>query len=346
MVPIRSAKHKATPILLRRNPYWSTQSIPDELRFRFFRSADALATAAKDGTVDVAVMERIPTELYPTLDQEDASGAVDVTWQASPIYEQLQFNLGDALLQDVRVRQAIALATNRQGIIDTLVGGKARMLHSWVLPAQRAYAGDEQLTRYPYAPDRARQLLDAAGFVDTNGDGIREAPDTSAFTMTLLTTDSEPRIAVAARIAEDLRAVGLAVQSQPIPTADLYAPNGPLYQRTFQLALFGWLQGVEPAGKPLWSCTAIPGPDNAFTGNNFGGWCFEGAERNLSAATATLDARTRAAAFLRHQQIWTTELPAVPLFQRPIAVLHASTMRGIAPDALAPITWNVDEWQN
>jgi peptide/nickel transport system substrate-binding protein len=332
-------------ITLHRNPHWPNEELPDELRFRFFRSASALADAATSQAVDVAVAERIAGREYAALDRGMEEGAYAIAWLPSPVHEHLQFNLAVPALQDVRVRQAVALAMNRQGIARDILGGKVNVLHSWVLPAQHEYAGDEQLARYSFAPDRARALLDAAGFADRNGDGFREAPDGSALMFTLHTTDTEPRLAIADRIADDLRAVGLAVETQPLPTAQLYAPTGPLYQRTFQLALFGWLARVDPGGQPLWSCTAIPGADNAWTGNNFGGWCFEEAERTLRAATSTLDGRERAIAYLRHQQTWTRELPDVPLFQRPMVVLHATGIEGIVPDALAPITWNVDDWR-
>jgi peptide/nickel transport system substrate-binding protein len=333
-------------VVLSRNPYWSQQgSLPEQLIFRFFPSADELRSAVANGSVDAAALERIPQELYPYLDQDQQSGAARVTYLPGPVYEHLDLNLNDQRLQDPRVRQALAHALDRQGMIDALFGSKVKPLLSWILPEQRAfYAGDEQLSRYPFDPGRANSLLDDAGLTDKNGDGVRELASGQPFSMTLLTTDTPQRAAMAERIAADLKAVGIQVEPELQPIDQFYSPTGPLYRRTFQLALFAWIAGADPGGLPLWSCNAVPLQENGFTGNNFSGWCFEAAEWPLRRANSTLDERIRAQDYLKHQQFWTQEVPAIPLFQRPIAVIAHPRVQGIQPDPLAPITWNIDRW--
>lgn len=334
-------------IVLARNEYWpDKQTLPEQLIFRFFGNAEQLRGAVISGAVDVGELERIPQELFPYLDQDQQSGAARVSYLAGPVYEHLDLNLGDTHLQDVRVRQALAYALNRQAMIDDLLGGKVKPLNSWILPDQRAfYAGDEQLTRYAYAPDKARALLDEAGLSDGDGDGIRETAESQPLTLTLLTTDTPLRTALAERISTDLRAVGIQVERDVQPIEQFYSPTGPLYRRTFQLALFAWIAGADPNGLPLWSCNAVPIQENSYTGNNFSGWCFEAAEWPLRRATSTLDVRRRAQDYLKHQQLWTQEVPVIPLFQRPLAVLTAPQISGVVPDPLAPITWNVEQWR-
>ncbi|HSH83508.1 MAG TPA: peptide ABC transporter substrate-binding protein [Herpetosiphonaceae bacterium] len=333
-------------IVLSLNDYWPRrEGMPEQLRFHFFPAADDLRTALLRGEIDVGVLERVPSDLYRFLDQDAASGAAAVTYVSGPISEHVDFNLSEPLLQDIRVRQAIAHAINRQALANDLFGGKPAVLHSWILPDQAAYAGDEQLTRYPYDRDRARRLLDQAGLADTNGDGLRELSNGGTISLTLHTTDTPLRVEFARRIEADLREVGLLVRGTPLPIDQLYSPTGPLFRREFQLAAYGWLGGVEPAGTPLWSCTAVPAAENGFTGNNFAGWCVEPAEAFLRTAATSPDPRVRAAAYLRHQQLWSAELPSLPLLQRPIVVLHDPRIHDIEPDALAPITWNVDAWR-
>ena len=295
--------------------------------------------------MDVGTLERIPQELFAYLDQDQQSGAANVTYLPGPVHEHLDLNLNDERLQDPRVRQALAHAIDRQGMIDALFGSKVKPLWSWILPEQRAfYAGDEQLTRYPFDPGRANTLLDEAGLTDKNGDGVRELANGQPFTMTLLTTDTPQRTAMAERIAENLKAVGLQAEPELQPIDQFYSPTGPLYRRTFQLALFAWIAGADPGGLPLWSCNAVPLQENGFTGNNFSGWCFEAAEWPLRRANSTLDQRTRAQDYLKHQQLWTQEVPVIPLFQRPLAAIVRPRVQGVSPDPLAPITWNIDQW--
>ena len=333
-------------IVLGLNEYWpDKEGMPEQLRFQFFGTADDLRSALLRGEIDAGVLERIPINFYRFLDQDAASGTAGVTYVPGPVSEHVDLNLAEPLLQDVRVRRAIAHAINRQALVDELFGGKTTVLNSWILPDQPAYAGDEQLMRYPYDPEHARELLDEAGLGDANGDGLRDLPDGQTISLTLDTTDTSLRIEFSRRIEANLRDVGLRVSGNPMPVDQLYSPTGPLFRREFQLAAYGWLGGVEPAGTPLWSCSAVPAVENGFGGNNFAGWCFEPAEALLRTATTSLDARARAAAYLRHQQLWTQELPSIPLMQRPIAVLYDPRIRGLAPDALAPITWNIDAWR-
>lgn len=341
-----ASQERGKRLVLARNPYWpSGAGLPEQLIFRFFASADELRTAVVGGEVEVGVIERIPETLFPYLDQDQQSGAAQVTYVAGPVYEHLDFNLADQRLQDIRVRQAFAFALNRQGLSDALMGGKVPPLNSWILPEQRAYyAGDEQLTRYSYNPDRARTLLDEAGYTDTNGDGIRETADGQPLKFGLLTTDTPLRNQIAERMVADFAAVGVGINLEAQPVDQFYSPTGPLYRRTFQLALFAWITSADPGGLPLWSCNAVPTQDNGYSGNNFSGWCFEEAEWALRNANSTLDERTRAQNYLKHQQIWTREAPSVPLLQRPIAILAAPSLQNLAPDPLAPITWNLPQW--
>jgi peptide/nickel transport system substrate-binding protein len=332
-------------ITLTRNPFWPVKGLPEQLWFHFFGSEQALQAAVNRGAVDVAVLEHIPAELYRSLDGDAQKGAIRVTYLRGPVYEHLDFNLDEPLFQDLRVRRAFAYALNRQGMVDELAGGKTTPLESWILPDQPEYAGDEQLQRYPYDVAKARSLLDEAGLVDQNRDGIREARDGKPISLTLLTTDTPERLDIARRIERNLRVVGIPLRTQGLPVDELYSPTGPLFRRQFQLAEFAWIASVEPSGLPLWSCGAIPGAANSFRGNNFAGWCFEPAEGPLRAAARSFDERASAAAYLRHQQLWTRQLPSVPLFQRPIAIVQRAGLQGIVPDPLAPITWNVDMWK-
>ena len=339
---------RATPgesIVLERNEHWPGAAMPEQLVFRFFATAPDLRAAASRGEVDVAVLERLPADLYPLVDQDAASGIVKATWLRGPIYEHLDFNLADPLLRDVRIRRAIAHAIDRGGIVKDIFGGKTEVLESWIFPEQRESAGVEQVRRYRYDPRLAGALLQEAGLVDRDGDGIRELSDGKPLTLTLMTTDTPQRIEIARRIETDLRAAGLAAGTETLALDQFYSPTGPLFRRQFRLALWAWIGAVDPGGLPLWSCTAIPSAENGFTGNNFAGWCSEAAEWQLRRATGSLGPRQRGAAYLRHQQLWSEDVPSVPLLQRPILVLETPGIQGVRPDALAPITWNVDDWR-
>jgi peptide/nickel transport system substrate-binding protein len=220
------------------------------------------------------------------------------------------------------------------------------VLSSWVLPNQPEAAPPDQLTRYDYNPDEARKLLDEAGYADPDGDGIRASPDGLTLTFQLLTTEGAPiRQQIASMFQKDMRVIGVDVQPLPVPAAQLFSADGPLFQRQFDLALFGWIASADPGGLHLWSCDAVPSPENNWVGDNFAGWCFRDANRAIREAVTSVDIEQRHAAYLRQQQLWSQELPSLPLFQRLSLALIAPNLSGPQPDALAPITWNIAAWK-
>jgi peptide/nickel transport system substrate-binding protein len=332
-------------ITMARNPhYFGPPPAAARLTIQFEPNADVMRANLLNGNIDVAATDRPPPELLPTLTRDEREKRLASIYLPNPIWEHIDFNLDVPELQDARVRHAIALGTNRQAMVDTLFSGNSVVLDSWVLPDQDEAAPPDQIARYGYNPDEARHQLDEAGFTDP-GTGIRASKDGITLTFTLLTTDAPAiRKQIGEMFQRDMKAIGIDIQLQPVPSSELFGADGPLFQRQFDMALFGWLASPDPGGLLLWSCAAVPGPENNFTGDNFSGWCSRDANRAIRQAVTSLDPAQRQQAYLRQQQIWTQDLPALPLFQRLSVVLIALDVRGPRPDALAPITWNVSSW--
>jgi peptide/nickel transport system substrate-binding protein len=326
--------------------YFGSAPALSRLTFAFQPNVDVMRAGVLNGNLDVAVTDRPPPELLPKLTQDEREKRLASIYLPNPIWEHIDFNLDILELQDGRMRRAIALGTNRQAMVDTLFSGNSIVLDSWILPDQAEAAAPDQISRYPYNPDEARRLLDEIGFTDPDGDGIRATQEGLTLTFTLLTTDSPAlRTQVAEMFKQDMRAIGIDIQVEPLPSEEIFGLDGPLFQRQFDMALFGWLARPDPGGAELWSCAAVPSPENNFSGDNFSGWCLRDANRAIREAVTSLDPAQRHDAYARQQQLWTQELPALPLFQRLSVVVIALEVRGPRPDALAPITWNISEWQ-
>lgn len=343
--PYAIARRDQGSLRLERNPYYPGPTGPIEtVSFIFRDNLDLLRSSVAGGSLDVVALDQPPPEALAAIRADEEAGTVQVSAVASPIWEHLDFNLDVPALQDIRVRRAIAHAIDREAMVAELLGGYGAVLDSWIVPGQWAAAPADQLTRYPYSPDEARRLLDEAGIVDSDGDGLREAGG-QPLTLSLVTTQSSPlRLAAAQRIRDDLAAIGVGLSLQEVPTAGLYSPEGPLFRRTFQIALFAWIAGPDPRGWERWSCAGVPSASNDWTGNNFPGWCFFEADRAIRLATTSLDRAEREEAYLRQQQLFTQELPVLPLFQRVDLVLASPTLSGVTADPTAPFTWNIAGW--
>jgi peptide/nickel transport system substrate-binding protein len=343
--PYMLEQRQPDELLLVRNPhYFGDPPDASRLVFRVLSGVDIMRANLLNGNLDVATTERLPPEEFPLLDR-DASDGFQVIYTLNPIWEHIDFNLDVQALQDIRVRRAIALGTNRQAMIDTLYGGRVPILESWVLPGNDEAAPPDQLTRYPHDPAQARQLLDEAGYLLPEGGSVRSS---GALTLTfqLMTTDGSPvRQAIAEQFVRDMADIGIEIDLFELSSAEMFGPDGPLSLRQFEMVLFGWIAGPEPGGLLLWSCGAVPSDANNWVGDNYAGWCFRDADRAMREADSTSDPEVRRAAYLQQQQLWTQEAPALPLFQRLTLTFAAPTVQGLQPDPLAPLTWNITSWE-
>lgn len=332
---------------LKRNQYFfGSQPAAEFLSFVFQNNSALLRASIQNDNLDAAVLTRLQPEEYATINRESQDGSFNVTYYQSPIWEHIDFNLDVGTLQNYKIRQAIAYGTNRQGMIDTIFGGRSSVLESWVLPNQPEAAPLDQITRYGYDTARANALLDEAGLVDSDGDGIRDATDGISLTLQLLTVANDPlRGAIAEQFQKDMRAIGINIIVATLPFADMTSQNGPLRQRQFELALFGWAATPTAGGLSLWSCNAVPSERNGWIGENFTGWCFRDADIAIRTGTTTMDLAQRREAYTRQQQLWTQEVPSLPLFQRVSTLLADPNVRGLQPDTFAPLTWNIAYWQ-
>ena len=344
--PYQIGRRDAGRLRLERNPHWpGPQPEVETLTFIFRDSGEQLAAAVTGGSLDLAVIDQPELETLAEIRAVADSPGVTITYTPNPIWEHLDFNLDVPLLQDIRLRRAIAHAIDRQAMIDTLAGGAGAPLDSWLLPEQWAAAPSSDLTTYAHDTAEANRLLDEMGFLDNDGDGLRET-NAGPLVIRLVTTENTPlRQAAAEQISANLASVGIGIEITTVPTSQLYAPDGPLFRREFELALFAWIATPDPRGWERWSCAGVPSETNGWTGNNFPGWCFLEADQAIRTATTTIDREQRRAAYLTQQRLFSQELPLLPLFQRVSITISSDLVDGLSPDPTAPLTWNIAEWR-
>jgi ABC-type transport system substrate-binding protein len=138
--------------------YWGGAPAIKSLRVRTILDANTLQAELKSGGVDLAVVGNLQPDAYQSLGQ-DANLKVAQFPGVNLTY--LNFNVTAEPLNDPRVRQAIAYAIDREAIVKELLLGQARVANS-ILPEQSWAYSPGQV--YNYNPERAKQLLDEAGY--------------------------------------------------------------------------------------------------------------------------------------------------------------------------------------
>jgi peptide/nickel transport system substrate-binding protein len=140
------------------------------------------------------------------------------------------------ILSDRQVRLAMAHALDYQTIIDNVYLGQGYPIASNVLPAVE-WAHDSSIQPYAYDPELAIQILEEAGWVDTNGDGIREK-DGMQLTLNLKTNaGNTTREDLGALVQDQLNAIGFNIVFEAIEFGTLV---GELLGQTFDMVIIGW----------------------------------------------------------------------------------------------------------
>ena len=153
-------------------------------------------------------------------------------------YSYLGINMRDPVLADKRVRHAIGYAIDRHAIVEYLRRGLARPA-TGLIPSQ-AWAYDPDIFQFTYDPNRARQLLDEAGYKDPDGEGPRPR-----LRLSLKVGNAEEVRLQATVIQQQLREVGIDLDVRSYEFATMYADviNG-----NFQMFGLQWVGGamVDP----------------------------------------------------------------------------------------------------
>jgi peptide/nickel transport system substrate-binding protein len=222
-----SAEQDKEIILARNDNYWGTKARLSRVRFTIVPDATTRALELRKGSADAAINALtsdtiVALEREPNLQIDRAPGTV---------LSYLAFNLHDPTLQDVRVRQAIAYALDRGPLLQYIWRGFAQPAQS-ILP-QQSWAYDQDVADYPHDPEKARQILDAAGYPAR--DGIR-------FHLTMKTSTEESTRLMAAVWQQQLGDVGIALDIRTFEFATFFAD---VTSGAFQLYSLRWIGGNE-----------------------------------------------------------------------------------------------------
>lgn len=272
------------------------------VEFRFLADYMSLYEAFDRGEID-GISRILPQDLARL------EARPDLQTFSAPLssYVVILFNLQNpnvSFLQDKSVRQALMLALDRQRIIDEELGGQGIVASSIFLPHNWAYAPN--VKRYGFDPEKARSLLEQAGYVDSDGDGIREKEGVP-LRLILLSDDDPTRQRLDQAISAAWRAIGVEAAPQAVTFTGLVSDF--IYPRHYDAAILSWDLSGDPDPYPLWHSTQA-----ADQGQNYSGWANEQADQLMERARVVVDVEQRKAIYQQFQELFAEELPALPLY--------------------------------
>lgn len=262
------------------------------------------------------------------------------------------FTTPHPVLSDGRVRKAIAHCTDKSDLLASvypLLGDEERApleMNSWIPGSHWAYAGDENLTLYPFDPEQGKALLEEAGWTLAEGADFRtnEAGEELAFKFT--TTNAAFRQTWAAVWEQQMAECGIQIVRLHVPAGWLFGDTTGLARRDFEVAAYGFVGQPDPGGLAFTACDQIPLPENEWVGQNYMGWCNETASQAIKDANNSLIKEDRIAAYKINQQEFSKDVPVIPLFNRTNTYAVSADLQGFSP---APgqqfVTYNAGEWE-
>ncbi len=260
---------------MEKNPnWWGRDNGIDRVVFRVFSNADAMVAALQKGEIDAA--HNFGAEGAEVL-KDDPEIEVVVGLQGG--FTELALNggeggLGDGhpALQDTVVRQAIYQAIDRQAIFDGVSLGLGAVGTTLSPSADTSWIPDLGDENWAYDPAAANALLDEAGYVDADGDGVRDMPDGSRSLTFRYVERSESENADSIRefVVEYLDAIGIELDVQVMDDTQLYDAQ---IAGEYDMFVWGWTPFVDPDPMLSYFTCAQVTTDVEAAGYNDANWC-------------------------------------------------------------------------
>ncbi len=295
-------------VIERNDNYWGEKAHVSRVRFMVVPDDTTRALELRKGSADVAI-NSLPFDTVLTLERDPA---LRVLRGPGTRLGYMAFNLRDPILKDVRVRQAIAYALDRQPIMHYLMRDFVGPAASVLPPESWAYDGNVQ--QYSFNPEKARQLLDAAGYPAING--VR-------FHLTMKTSTEESSRAMAAVFQQQLREVGIALDIRSFEFATFFAD---VTHGEFQIYSLRWVGGNEDPdifGYAFHSSSIIPKGANRQSYSN------PRVDALIDAARVEPDQNARKQDYAAIQQILAEDVPYVDLWYFDNVLLYSARVKSL-----------------
>ena len=348
-------------IVLERNPYYWKQDrsgnrLPylNEIVFLFVSSEDAQVIRFQAGDADI--LSRFGAEDYPVLEKQETAKHYRLDDLGPGLeYNFLFFNLNDvgaknlpeiarkqAWFEDVRFRQAVSEAIDRDSIVRLVYDGRATPLWTQVTPGNRLWI-DPNIPHLPRSLPHSRELLKAAGF-SWKSDGALVDAHGSAVEFSILSSSSNAqRMKIATLIQDDLTQLGMNVH---VVSLDFHSMVDRLLTTyDYEAAVMGLVSGdADPTSEMnVWMSngdTHLWHPNQAKPATS---WEAE-MDRLMQQQLVTLDYAKRKKLYDRVQEIVAQDLPVICLVSPNILVGASDRVGNFQPAILDPYTvWNIDE---
>ena len=285
---------------------------------------------------------------YSDLPQLEEAG-LDPFFVNSGYNEQWLFNLREGLghpaLQDPMVREALILGFNRFSITEDLFDGRT-------FPASGFWEGspydNPEIDAPAYDAARASELLDEAGWVDSNDDGIRDQEidgEVVELNLRYISNTRQVRTEVQAIAQQQFAEIGVGIEIINYPSDIFfngYATGGPTAIGDYDISEYSTTGNFPDPNTSVWLCSEIPTEENP-EGSNYRGYCNPEVDALFEQQTQATDLNERIAIFQEIDRILNEDFIWVGIWYDPDVWVVNSRVENARVNGVTPF-WNAYEW--
>lgn len=316
-------------VLERNDDYWGNKPQIKKIVYRVITEPASALIELKKRKLDL--MSLTPLQWVKQTDSERFNEAFRKEKYYQPNFNYIGWNLRRPYFSDKRVRRALTMMVDRKKILENL------LYNLGIIVTGTAYVNspyyDKSIEPIPYDPEGARKLLDEAGWVDHDGDGIRDK-DGIPFKFEFLITGSEFSNKLATVLKEEFRKAGIEMEIRQLEWATF---TKMLDERNFDAVTLGWSLGVETDPYQIWHSSQTE------SGSNFVGFNNPEADRIIEEVRRTLDVNRRIELLKRFHAILHEEQPYTFLFCSPTLVAISKRFGNVIVHnmGLEPREWTI-----
>lgn len=343
------------------NPYYREPDKPffSKLELQGGGDLNLAGQASKEAAVDFAWNLALPEE---TLAEIESGGKMRVVAPASAFVERIMINFTDPnketadgersslqfphpFLSDLQVRRAIAMAIDREAIAAPY--GRGGQLTTNILVEPSFFVSPKNA--FEYNPQKAAQLLEEAGWIDSNEDGVREKNGVE-LRLVFQTSIQPLRQAAQEQVKKDLESIGFAVELKQVdasiflgPPKDTTDTRRQFYTDLEEFAFSN--KSPDPAAyMAAWLCDQAAQKENDWSLPNWSRYCNPEFDRLFHQAIAELDPEKRTELFVRMNELLIEDVAVIPLVNTTQPMAISMDIKGYESTPWDVEVWNIADW--
>jgi peptide/nickel transport system substrate-binding protein len=332
-------------VMVRNSTFWGKRPSLDRITFVFRTNTDTEIQAIRGGEVDA---------IYPQpqlqLAQLKGESRLRVQSNAGATLEHIDINSGtgnsNPLLGQRWFRQAIAYSFDRRAMVSQLfrtLNPKLPVLNNLTYTNAQKGLYIPHFAKYRHNLAKVNSLF-RAHKCSKAGDGIWSCGGTRASVRLGTTAGNKLRELAVEILQEQAKQAGIELRPDSQPSR-LFFPR--ISDNKYDLALFAWVGTGDPAGQTdIYDCVIKDSKGNVIEGGqNWKSYCNRSVTRLLKASDSELNPARRAAYVNRADSIMATDVPTIPLYQKPTYFVFKKSMHNLVDNATnqGP-TWNTERW--